>query len=411
MFRRRRRQVTEETAAAPQARGQYVQEEVVTPPPRRPLIWPWLVLLLALVIAGIAAAYLLTRDDGGSATTTEVPDVVGLSTGGATEKLAQRGYSAIVRGRVSSGTRLGTVLSQSPPSGTELDRGGQVTIIVARGPSTVDVPNVVGLAVDQALVRLQSAGLKSRTVKAASAQPKDRVIRQAPPGGSQVKKDTTIVLTVSKGPSVAKVPALKGLTEASATATLSRLGFRVSVSKIPSTQPKGIVVSQAPPPGTKAPKGSIVGINVSTGSNPAAGGVVVPKVVGLSQPVAVDRLEQAGLMVNSFPVGSTRPRGTVVSELPAGGTQVPPGSEVRINVSLGPGPRQRRTIPDVAGQAETDARHALVEAGFTVQTVDQPTSDAGENGIVVKQKPAAGGQALVGSQVVIYVGRLPAPAE
>ena len=84
---------------------------------------------------------------------------------------------------------------------------------------------------------------------------------------------------------------------------------------------------------------------------------------------------------------------------------------MRINVSLGPEPRERRTIPDVAGQAETDARHALIEAGFTVQSVDQPTSDAAESGIVVKQKPAAGGQALMGSQVVIYVGRLPAPAE
>ena len=241
MFRRRRRQVTEETAAVPPARGQYVQEEVVTPPPRRPLIWPWLLLLLALVIAGIAGAYLLTRDDGGEATNTEVPEVVGLSTGAATEKLAQRGYSAIVRGRESSGTRLGTVLSQNPPSGTELDRGGQVTIVVARGPSTVDVPNVVGLPVDQALVRLRSARLNSRTVKVASAQPKQRVIRQAPPGGSQVKRDTTVVLTVSKGPSIATVPALRGLTEASATATLSRLGFRVSVSKIPSAQPKGIV--------------------------------------------------------------------------------------------------------------------------------------------------------------------------
>jgi beta-lactam-binding protein with PASTA domain len=411
MFRRRRRQVTEETAAAPPARGQYVQEEVITPPPRRPLVWPWLLLLLALVIAGIAAAYFLTRDDGSSATNTRVPDVVGLSTAAATEKLAQRGYAAVVRGRVSSGARLGTVLSQSPSQGTELDRGGQVTIFVARGPLTVDVPNVVGLAADQALVRLRSAGLKARTVKVASNQPKDRVVRQAPPGGSQVKRDTTVALTVSKGPSVAKVPPLKGLTEASATATLSRLGFRVSVSKIPSTQPKGIVVSQAPPPGTKVPKGSIVGINVSSGSNPAAGGVVVPKVVGLSQAVAVDRIEQAGLKVNSFPIASTRPQGTVVSELPAGGTQVPARSNVRINVSLGPGARQRRAIPDVVGQAEADARRALIQAGFTVQTVDQPTSDAGENGIVVKQKPAGGRQALVGSQIVIYVGRLPSPTQ
>ena len=81
---------------------------------------------------------------------------------------------------MSSGARLGTVLSQSPPPGTELDSGGQVTIFVARGPSTVEVPNVVGLPVDQAFVRLQSAGLKGQTVKVASSQPEDRVIRQAP---------------------------------------------------------------------------------------------------------------------------------------------------------------------------------------------------------------------------------------
>jgi beta-lactam-binding protein with PASTA domain len=395
MFRRRR-QVTQETVA-------------LSPRPRRPLLWPWLLLLTALVVTGIAAAYLLSGDDGSSATKTHVPSVVGLSTEAATEKLAQRGYPVIVRGRVSRGVWLGRVLSQSPSPGTELDRGGQVTIVVARGPSTVDVPNVVGLPVDQAFVRLQSAGLKSRTVKVVSAQPKDRVIRQAPPGGTQARKGSTVVLTASKGPSVATVPALRGLTEASAGATLSRLGFRLSVSRITSTQPKGIVVSQAPPPGTSTPQGSIVAINVSTGGNPAAGGVVVPKVAGLIQAVAVDRIEQAGLGVDSFPVASKLPQGTVVSELPAGGTHVPPRSDVRINVSLGPGPRQKRTVPDVFGRAETDARHALVRAGFTVQTVDQPTSDPGENGGVVKQKPAGGRKAAAGSQIVIYVGRLPAP--
>ena len=81
---------------------------------------------------------------------------------------------------------------------------------------------------------------------------------------------------------------------------------------------------------------------------------------------------------------------------------------MRINVSLGPGARQRATVPDVVDQAEADARHALIQAGFTVQTVDQ-TSDPAEQGIVVKQKPVGGHKAAVGLQIVIYVGRLPAP--
>jgi beta-lactam-binding protein with PASTA domain len=379
MFRRRR-QVTQETAA-------------LTLPPRRPLLWPWLVLLLAIVITGLAAAYLLTRDDAKSVTKTEVPSVVGLTAATAAEKLTQRGYALRVETKVSAGARLDTVLSQSPSAGTELEPGGQVTIVVARGPLTVAVPNVVGLPVDQAFMRLQAASLKARSIKVASAEPENRVIRQKPPGGTQARKGSTIVLTASKGPSFSKIPALRGLTEASATATLSRLGFRLSVSRIPSTQPKGIVVSQAPPPGTKAPKGSIVGINVSTGGNPAAGGVIVPKVVGLSQAVAVQRIEQAGLSVDSYPVKSKRPQGTVVSELPAGGTQVPPRSPVRINVSLGPGPREKRTVPDVVGRAEADARHALIGVGFAVQTVDQQTSDPGENGVVLNQKPVGGGRA------------------
>jgi eukaryotic-like serine/threonine-protein kinase len=407
MFRRRRRQVTEETAVQP-PRGRYVQEEVVTPPPRRPLVWPWLLLLLALVITGIAAAYLLTRDDSSQATTT-VPDVVGLSTTAATERLAQRGYSAIVRGRVSSDARLGAVLSQTPPAGTELDRGNTVTIVVARGPSTVDVPNVVGLPVDQALARLRSANLEGRSVEVDSTQPKDLVVGQTPAGGGQANRGSTVALRVSKGQSLVTVPLVRGLTEASATATLNRLGFRLSVSRIPGTQPKGIVISQEPAPGTKAPKGSVVGLNVSTGSNSATGGVTVPEVVGLSQANAIDQIEAVGLKVNSFPAASSRPRGTVVSQQPAAGTEVPARSQVRINVSLGSGPRPQRAVPDVVGQAEAEARRALAQAGFTVRTVDRPTADAAENGIVVEQAPVGGEQAAVGSQIVIHVGRLPTP--
>ena len=80
-----------------------------------------------------------------------------------------------------------------------------------------------------------------------------------------------------------------------------------------------------------------------------------------------------------------------------------------------PEPVARPQVPEVnaapvfPGLAEAEARHVLIRAGFTVQTVDQPTSDPGENGVVVKQKPAAGRQVAVGSQIVIYVGRLPAP--
>ena len=255
MMPRRRRRVTQYEAAPPPPpppTGHYVQEEVVTPPPRRPLLWPWLVLLLVLVAAGIVGAYLLTRDNGSK---TRVPNVVGLSAGAAVRALGQKGYPAVVQSQVASGARVGTVLSENPPAGTKLDRGKQVTIVVARGPTDVDVPNVVGLSLAQALVRLQAAKLAGRPVQVASPQPKGRVIKQVPAGGTQAKKGSTVVLTVSKGPALVAVPNVTGRTEATATATLTRLGFKVRVSRVPSTQPQGMVISQQPPAGTKARRG------------------------------------------------------------------------------------------------------------------------------------------------------------
>jgi eukaryotic-like serine/threonine-protein kinase len=397
-------------------RRRTVTEQAVGPP-RRPLIWPWLLLLLLLVAGGIAAAYLLTRDDESSAATvTRVPDVVGLSTGVALQQLAQRGYPAIIQGRATTGgERLGTVLAQNPRAGTELDSGQQVTIFVARGPSTVDVPNVVGLSAAQALLRLQAAKLKGQTKRIASTEPKDRVVRQAPAGGSQAKRSSTVVLTVSRGAQQVTVPSVVGLTEASATATLSRLGFRLSVSRVAGEQAKGTVISQEPQAKSRAPRGSIVGINVSTGPTatdpPPATGTVVPNVVGLSQRVALARLERARLKVDSFPVASSRPRGTVLSQLPAAGTRVVPRSRVRLKVSLGPGPRPQRVVPEVTGETEQAARRTLILAGFTVQTVNRAVSDPSEAGIVLEQKPASGQRAQVGSQILIHVGLLPTITE
>ena len=400
---RRRRQVTE--------------EQVLPIPPRRPLIWPWLVLLLLLVAGGLAAAYLLSRDDG---TTTRVPDVVGLSTVDAVRELGQRGYAADVQARVTAGGQPGKVLSQAPAAGTELDRGNRVTIVVARGPGRTEVPKVVGLAVTRALVRLQEADLKGKTVRIASRQPRDRVLRQDPAPGTDVRKDSTVGLTVSKGPRTVQVPSVIGSTQSSATSTLQKAGFKVAIEEIQANQPQGIVVTQKPAPAARAAKGSVVTISVSRGPGATTGttttaptttqapsGRAIPNVVGLSQREALARLHGAGFRVNSYPASSTRPRGTVVSQRPAGGSRAAPDSVVRIDVSLGSGPRPLRTIPDVTGMPEQEAKQRLVEVGFTVRSVYRSVSDAAEAGIVVDQEPAAGGQASAGSQITLVVGRAP----
>lgn len=398
-------------------RRRTVMQSDATPPPRRPLLWPWLVLLLALVIGGLGAAYFITRDDGTSAATSHVPNVVGLRTAFAMARLGQRGYPADVRGRVAEGARLGTVLSQDPVAGTELDRGGTVTITVARGPSTIEVPDVVGLPVAKAFEHLEAAKLRGRSERVFSGQPKGRVVKQAPATGGEAKRGSTVLLSVSQGPRPSSVPAVEGLTEAKAKATIRRLGFRVSVSRVPSSETKGIVVAQAPQSGTPAPKGSPIGISVSMGpsqgsaTNPSdvAALPTVPNVVGLAQRQAVARLERAGFRVDSYPARSSRPRGVVVSQQPPGGSRTTAHSLVRINVSVGPGTRPLVTVPNVVGQDEDAARRTLIEAGFTVRSVDRPATDESQKDHVLRQRPAAGRSAPAGSQVVIYVARTISP--
>ena len=399
----------------PWRRRRQVIEETTAPPPRRPLLWPWLLLLLLLVGAVIAAAILLTRDDGKP----KVPDVVGQSTAQAVAQLGQRGYSADVQTAARPGARPGTIVSQAPAAGTKLDKGSRVTIVSARGPTSANVPNVVGLSVPKAFARLQAAGLKGKTRAIASRRPKDTVLSQSPAADNQAQKGSTVVLTISKGGGTVAVPRVVGLTEAQATAKLGGLGFRTRITRIPSTKTEGLVLSQVPAQGVKAKRGSVVGLDVSDGPPTTTNTTTttttttttqnstaskVPNVVGMGQAQAIAKLQAADYRADSYPVASSRPRGLVLQQRPPAGTRVPAKSPVRISVSLGPGPRPLRVVPDVGGKTEAQAKLVLARVGFTVRTVTQPTASSATGTVVVDQKPAAGKRARAGSQVLIYLG-------
>src|SRR3954463_2802660 len=83
-------------------------------------------------------------------------------------------------------------------------------------PRDIRVPNVTGLAFDDAVRRLAERGL--RGVKGEErfhgASPKGTVLEQAPTAGSTDVEGANITLTVSAGQQTAKIPALNGLARA-----------------------------------------------------------------------------------------------------------------------------------------------------------------------------------------------------
>jgi eukaryotic-like serine/threonine-protein kinase len=190
-----------------------------------------------------------------------VPSVVGKTEADAVSTLTNAGLKANVFS-VHSNKPPNTVTGQDPSPNTQVVKGSRVRINVSSGPAPVSVPNVVGLQYDVAAGQLQSAGFGVARTDVESDKPKGQVVAENPSGTAA--PNSTITLSVSKGPKQAEIPDVTNEDEASARTDLQNAGFKVVVVHQEVNDPSldGIVLSQSPNGNTKAPKGSTVTITV-----------------------------------------------------------------------------------------------------------------------------------------------------
>ena len=158
-------------------------------------------------------------------------------------------------------------------------------------------------------------------------------------------------------------------------------------------------------------------------------GKVVPRVVGLQQQRAIQRLTDDGFGVRAVIAPSSKPRGIVFAQKPGAGSRLDKGQNVVIDVSNGHPVAPTTTasttttatttaqsttttqtttttaalasVPDVTGQAAPDAAGQIEAAGFVAET--EPAEQSGTAGSVVGEDPAGGGQAGIGSVVRLSV--------
>jgi len=217
-------------------------------------------IVLALLAAGAFAAWwFLARDDSKS-----VPAVEGLSSTQAVSRLQEDGFVAQTTTQPSDNVPAGQVVDQQPGAGTDADKGSTVSLVVSGGPTSVDVPNAVGLPEADARDRLVAAGLQVTSNEVFSDKPVGTVVAQSPAAGAQADNDAQVTINVSKGTGLVDVPNVVGQTRGEAEAALSSAGLEADVAEVPSAQPEGTVVAQHPVGGT-VDKGSAVRINVSLG--------------------------------------------------------------------------------------------------------------------------------------------------
>jgi serine/threonine-protein kinase len=295
-------------------------------------------------VLGALAASWYFANRGETVEAEEVPEVVGLQRDDAERRIEDRDFETEAK-QVDSRRPAGEVIAQRPDPGTVYGEGGIVVIAVARSPSVVEVPDVVGLRTAVALSRLRAGGLNPRTQVVQSRRPRGIVLRQIPAAGTEVPKNSAAVVIVSGGQRLAVVPDVIGLSAAEATRRLTRAGFRTEVGEAPGG-PAG-VRTQEPGAGTRAERGSVVRIRVSTDH-------------------------------------TTRTTTTVMT------TTTP----------------ARATVPDTVGQDEATATSTIEGAGFRVRVQNRTVNDPSQNGIVLQQSPPAGSTAAPDSTVTITVGRL-----
>ena len=200
-------------------------------------------------------------------------------------------------------------------------------------------------------------------------------------------------------PATSIVPDVLLLLQGDAQSSITAAGLTFAVtSTSSSTVAAGRVISQSPSGGVSVPSGSAVALVVSSGPSL----VTVPNVVGQTQALAQGSVTSAGL--TNGPVSTanhaTIPAGSVISQVPAAGIQVVPGTAVSLVVSLGPA---LVAVPNVVGQTQTIAQGAITAAGLVngpVSTANHATIPAGS---VISQTPVAGLNVAPGTSVSLVV--------
>lgn len=159
----------------------------------------------------------------------------------------------------------GTVLETDPSSGTMVDPGSPVDLVVAAAPEDTTVPNLIGLTATQAQASLEEADLVLGSVTERPDSAEEGTVVESNPGrGESVEPGTRVNIVLSAGEETEDVAPVTELQENQARNILEQQGFEVQVGQQETCDvPAGIVVDQDPSAGTSAPVGSTVTITVS----------------------------------------------------------------------------------------------------------------------------------------------------
>ena len=305
----------------------------------------WIVALVAIlaILAGTTGWYF----GSGPGSQVIIPGVEGSSVAEATTVLVRADLlvADTQRQEFSVKVPVGKVMGTDPAAGESVAHGGTVTLIVSKGPKSLDIPVLVGVAEKDARAALGEAfDVQESKYLFNQEVPVDVVISAAgvDPEGNALDLSTVtqywegqpVTLTVSLGP----IPNVKGLSVEDAQRALSEKGLVGSVSggdhAWSDDVPKGSVIGVQIAEGAEVAKGTELQLIVSDGIEQ----VEIPNVIDTTWAKAKPLLEAAGFVVEldglpSKALAIAYPNSAVVASLnPGAGKLVDKGSAVKVKL-------------------------------------------------------------------------------
>jgi serine/threonine-protein kinase len=271
---------------------------------------------------------------------------------------------------------------------------------------SVSVPELAGLSVDDATVRLRDSGLiiGSITEVESTNEQKGLVVNQRPSKLTSVEQGSQVNLDIGKGVSNVLVPNVATYSPDAAKKALTEANLLYAEQQQPSSDAdKNKAIAQDPAPQAEVPPGTTVTVTIGTGP---AFTTVPDGLVGASTEDATKALQDLKLTVVTQEAASSKRVGEVLSVDPAPGQRVQEGSTVTLTVS----DNSLMVMPNLRNLDEAEAVAALQAVGWAgdasnLEVQLQPVTNPAQVDIVLNQDPGATTEVpKAGTNVTVAIG-------
>lgn len=215
-----------------------------------------------------------------------------------------------------------------------------VNFVMSGGAKQVEVPELLGMTLEEAVVFAEERGLKideeNVEYEPSDEYEENQIMLQDPGVNQYMNPKKKIKVTISSGAEEADipVPSLVNKTYEEAVAELKELNLKAEKIDEPSdTVETGYVIKQSPSKGVKVSEGSSILLHVSEGKGEQK---EVPDLLGETLETARKLITASGFKLSITERESTTSVGKVISQTPKAFEKLKEGEEVKIVVGIEP---------------------------------------------------------------------------